>query len=49
MFESDKIDQGWDGNYKGNPAPDGVYTYYTEITSADNKVFTFKGTLTLLR
>lgn len=52
MFESDHIDQAWDGNSKGKPAADGVYVYHAEYTGIKNKrlqSFASKGNITLLR
>jgi hypothetical protein len=49
MFESDKIDQGWDGNTGGKECMQGVYVYYVEVTSFEDKVYKFKGTITLMR
>jgi gliding motility-associated-like protein len=49
MFETDNIDQGWDGNSGGKECMQGVYVYYVEVTSFEDKVYKFKGTITLLR
>ncbi len=50
VFESNDINFGWDGTYKGAPAPAGVYTYVAAIVwinnHSDNK---YKGSLTLIR
>jgi gliding motility-associated-like protein len=40
---------GWDGTYKGQPAPTGVYVYVMEVTCINNTVFKFKGNVTLIR
>jgi gliding motility-associated-like protein len=35
VFETDDIRQGWDGNYKGELAAKGVYTYILRLTKLD--------------
>ena len=35
VFETDDIRVGWDGNYKGEPAAKGVYTYTLRVTKLD--------------
>jgi gliding motility-associated-like protein len=49
MFETTDLSRGWDGNYLGKPAPDGVYVYKMIVTSLEDKVFQYNGTFTLLR
>jgi gliding motility-associated-like protein len=49
MFETTDLSKGWDGNYLGKPAPDGVYVYKMIVTSLEDKVFQYNGTFTLLR
>jgi gliding motility-associated-like protein len=44
VFRADQADMGWDGMYKGTPAPADVY-----IWLADMDGFTLTGTLNLLR
>ena len=41
--------QGWDGNYKGNKAPIGVYTYKARVTYVSNDNEILKGSFTLFR
>ena len=41
--------QGWDGNYKGNRAPIGVYTYKARVTYVSNDNEILKGSFTLFR
>jgi len=48
-FESLSLSTGWDGTYKGNLQPNGVYVYYIDVTFADGTTKMFKGTVTLLR
>ncbi len=40
---------GWDGTYKGKPAPADVYVYIMEITCENSKVIPMKGNVTLIR
>lgn len=39
----------WDGNYLGEPSPEGVYFYIINITRLDGETITRHGTVTLLR
>ena len=49
LFESNNIQNGWDGTYKGEVQPNGVYVYQFEAELNDGTKTTKKGTITLLR
>lgn len=49
MFETDKIDKGWDGTYKGLPAPADSYAYYAEAEDSKGEKFTTKSSFILIR
>ena len=52
VFESKEISLGWDGEYKGKPASQGVYVYKIEYsigTSAQDESRLKSGTVMLVR
>jgi gliding motility-associated-like protein len=49
MYETTDLTKGWDGNYLGKPAQNGVYVYKMIVTSLEDKVFQYNGTFTLIR
>ncbi|RZL47825.1 MAG: gliding motility-associated C-terminal domain-containing protein, partial [Pedobacter sp.] len=49
IFESNALTTGWDGRWKGNMQPNGVYVYYIDVTFNDGTTKMLKGTITLLR
>ena len=49
IYESNSLQNGWDGTYKGELQPNGVYVYYVEVTFTDGTTGMKKGTITLLR
>jgi gliding motility-associated-like protein len=49
IFETNNIDQGWNGDYKGAPQPFGVYVWMVEAVASDGTIFTKQGNVTLLR
>ena len=52
VFETNKINDGWDGTYRGKPLNEGVYTYYMKATTDyKNKPFETikKGDFSLIR
>lgn len=49
LYESDDIDEGWDGNYQGGPVAEGVYVFVATGTGFNGQKFTVKGTITLIR
>jgi gliding motility-associated-like protein len=49
MYETADLSKGWDGNFLGKPAQQGVYVYRIAVTSQDDKPYEFNGTFTLLR
>ncbi|WP_316746765.1 putative Ig domain-containing protein [Pedobacter gandavensis] len=49
LFESTNVQNGWDGTYKGQVQPNGVYVYQFEAELNDGTKTTKKGTITLLR
>ena len=49
LYETNDLTKGWDGNYLGKPAQQGVYVYKILVTSLEDKVFQYNGTVTLVR
>ncbi len=49
IFRSNNQGNGWDGTYKGNRLPVGVYVYYLDAVTNDGQKVNKKGTITLLR
>nr|HQU56771.1 gliding motility-associated C-terminal domain-containing protein [Chitinophagaceae bacterium] len=49
VFESNNINQGWDGKVKGVLQPMDVYVYTLQAEFTDGKKLTKKGDITLIR
>lgn len=49
IYESLNVQSGWDGTYKGEIQPNGVYVYIAEVEFNDGTKTSKKGTITLLR
>lgn len=49
VFETQNIEQGWDGYLNGVPQPMGVYIYKIEATTIEGKAFKKTGNVTLVR
>ena len=49
IYESLQVQSGWDGTYRGQLQPNGVYVYYVDITFTDGTTALKKGSVTLLR
>ncbi|MEM8891146.1 MAG: gliding motility-associated C-terminal domain-containing protein, partial [Bacteroidota bacterium] len=49
IFETNSIDDAWDGTYKGQPVDEGAYTFVATGLSYDGKRFQYTGTVTVLR
>ncbi|MFA6152037.1 MAG: PKD domain-containing protein [Chitinophagaceae bacterium] len=50
IFETDKVNgRGWDGNYKGQAMPMGVYVYLIRVSFANGVSESYNGNLTLIR
>ncbi|MDO7742469.1 MAG: gliding motility-associated C-terminal domain-containing protein, partial [Pedobacter sp.] len=49
VFESQQMQNGWDGTFRGQMQPNGVYVYYIDLTLSDGTTTMRKGTVTLLR
>ena len=49
VFSSDDAAIGWDGNFKGEAAPEDVYTYSVRIIDINYKLYVFNGTVHLIR
>lgn len=47
IFESDSLDKGWDGYYKGKLCEQGVYDYYLQGICINDEKFIKKGNITL--
>lgn len=48
-FPINDTNYGWDGNFKGQAAPAGVYVYMVELILADDTIVLASGDLTLVR
>ncbi len=49
LFSTKNIDEGWNGNAKGNPAPADTYVYVVELEDTLGEIFTTQGTFLLIR
>lgn len=49
IYQGEGPDALWDGRYKGQPCPEGVYVYTLAFRTATGRVARKKGTVTLLR
>ena len=50
IFQSDKIDETWDGTFKGLPCANGVYVWKIEYKTIESNAYLEKiGTVTLIR
>jgi len=49
VFQSTDIDQGWDGNINGKPAPLGTYIHHTQLTDDMGVTFIKSGEIVLIR
>jgi gliding motility-associated-like protein len=49
LYTTTDIQQGWDGQYKGNAMPEGTYTYIAKISDLAGREFTKSGSVLLLR
>ena len=49
LFESDDVNIGWNGNYKGRKAEEGVYFYSVKMTLSSGEEVLEKGDITLIR
>ncbi|MCQ2271058.1 MAG: gliding motility-associated C-terminal domain-containing protein [Bacteroidales bacterium] len=48
IFESDKLEYGWDGSFKGKQCEQGVYDYYLIGTCINDEQIIKKGNITLI-
>ncbi len=49
MFETETLDVGWDGTYKGKKLSPDVYGYYLKVRCLNNEEYIKKGNVTLIR
>ena len=49
VFNTNNIDEGWDGKFHGVPQPIGVYVYDIEVVTFNGQVVKKAGNITLLR
>ncbi|MEO7445537.1 MAG: gliding motility-associated C-terminal domain-containing protein [Ferruginibacter sp.] len=49
IFESHKINEGWDGRRNGQPADQGTYVYYLSFRNGQNELWNKSGSFLLLR
>ncbi len=49
VYHADDYKNDWNGTYKNKPVPDGTYYYMIQLFSFDDRVYNFKGNVTILR
>jgi len=49
MFITNDVNEKWNGMYKGQPAQQDVYAYQLNVTALNDEVYTYTGTITLIR
>ena len=49
VFESNNIDEKWDGTFKNVPQPNENYVYVATITLVNNRILFYKGSVALIR
>ncbi|GAB5539170.1 MAG: hypothetical protein Salg2KO_12730 [Salibacteraceae bacterium] len=49
VFQSFTQNEGWDGTFKGDPAPLGAYNYYVKLVFLDGTTKELKGNVTIVR
>lgn len=49
VFETTNIDEGWNGQFNGDPQPMGVYVYTVEAVTNKGNSFVKQGNVTLIR
>lgn len=49
MYSTTELDLGWDGYFKGNPMPEGTYTFVADITDSVGRTFKKSGSVVLLK
>ncbi|MBK9272495.1 MAG: gliding motility-associated C-terminal domain-containing protein [Saprospiraceae bacterium] len=49
VFETDKAEPGWDGTFKGDQLPPDVYGYFLRFYCFEDKEFTRKGNVNLIK
>jgi gliding motility-associated-like protein len=49
VFESKDVNNGWDGNFNGQPLNSEVFVYFVKATCPDRTTIERKGTVTLIR
>ncbi|SEA87163.1 gliding motility-associated C-terminal domain-containing protein [Pedobacter hartonius] len=49
IYISQQMQNGWDGTYRGQPQPNGVYVYVIDVVTKDGTKMMKKGTVTLLK
>ena len=49
VFETNSIDEGWDGTFNNSDSPDGVYIYTLQIKFLEDNQLIEIGTINLFR
>jgi gliding motility-associated-like protein len=49
IYESNNLNEGWDGTFKGKEAIEGIYIYLVRYSSGKGKTYLLKGNLSLIR
>lgn len=48
IFETTDIEEGWDGSFRGELVPEGLYAFYISVADGAGRIFEERGTVTML-
>lgn len=48
IFETEDIEEGWDGSFRGELVPEGLYAFYISVADGAGRIYEERGTVTML-
>jgi gliding motility-associated-like protein len=49
LFQTNNIEEGWDGTYRNKPCESEAYMYHIRVTGLDREIYDKKGMVRLMR
>ncbi len=48
IFETNDLDEGWDGKYRGEYVPEGIYAWFLSISDGAGRIYEERGTVMMM-